>query len=291
MRVFTPLLLSSFLIAGWAGGEEALPSEALPSDEVVDLVEFYCYDCHGGGITKGDLDLEEILKTPVAERAAIWERALLRLDTRQMPPPAEERPDEEEYQAVIAALGGQLDAHAEEHLDAVRGETLRRLTRTEYHNAVRDLLGVEVDVRELLPRDDSSHGFDNVTVSNLSPTLLNRYLRAAQKISRLAVGEAPASPEGRVVRLAADLTQDHHVPGLPPGTRGGTLIKHTFPTAGIYEISLRLTRDRDEKVEGLYGTHEVEVLIDGERKGLMTVSPAEKAQGLHSGRCAPKLSD
>ena len=220
------------------------------------------------------MDLEAILDKPVAEQAAIWEHALLRLDTRQMPPPDEdERPDEEEYQALIAALGGQLDANAEEQLNVVRGETLRRLTRTEYHNAIRDLLGVEVDVRELLPKDDSAHGFDNVTVSNLSPTLLNRYLRAAQKISRLAVGEAPASPEGRVVRLPADLTQDHHVPGLPPGTRGGILLKHTFATAGTYEISLRLTRDRDEMVEGLYGTHEVEVLVDGERKGLMSVSP------------------
>ncbi|MGJ8725030.1 MAG: DUF1592 domain-containing protein [Roseibacillus sp.] len=260
--------MSGFLSGGLTSGELTLPS-----DEVVDLVEFYCVDCHGGGIEKGDLDLEAFLDKPLAERAAIWEKALLRLDTRQMPPPDEERPDEEEYQTVITALAGQLDSHAEIYPKVARGETLRRLTRTEYRNAIRDLLGVEVDVAELLPKDDSSHGFDNVTVSNLSPTLLNRYLRAAQKISRLAVGKAPASPEGRVVRLAADLTQDHHVPGLPPGTRGGALLKHTFPTAGTYEITLRLTRDRDEMVEGLYGTHEVEVLVDGERKGLMTVAP------------------
>ena len=266
MRTFLSLFLSSLLVGSWAAGEAELPSE-----QVVDLVEFYCVDCHGGGIEEGDLDLEALLETPMAERAEIWEKALLRLDTRQMPPPAEERPDEEEYLAVIAALSGQLDAHAQNYPKVAHGETLRRLTRTEYRNAVRDLVGIEVDVSELLPKDDASHGFDNVTVSNLSPTLLNRYLRAAQKISRLAVGKAPTSPEGRVVRLPADRTQDQHVPGLPLGTRGGTLLRHNFPAAGTYEVALRLMRDRDERVEGLYGTHEAEVLVDGERKGLMTI--------------------
>ena len=268
MRFFSSFVFSTLLAGEWALGESAFPSE-----QVVELVEFYCVDCHGGGIEKGDLDLEVLLEVPMAERVEIWEKALLRLDTRQMPPPAEERPDEDEYLAVIAALSGQLDGHALKHPKVAHGETLRRLTRTEYRNAVRDLVGIEVDVSELLPKDDASHGFDNVTVSNLSPTLLNRYLRAAQKISRLAVGRAPTSPEGRVVRIPADRTQDQHVPGLPLGTRGGALLKHNFPTAGTYEVALRLTRDRDERVEGLYGRHEVEVLVDGKRKGLMTIEP------------------
>lgn len=269
-------LFSSILLSGCLAGlslAEKTANNGWAGAEVVDLVEYYCLDCHGGGIEKGDLDLEAILETPVHERAAIWEKALLRLETRQMPPPDEERPNEEEYQAVIAALAGQLDARSMDHPRVARGETLRRMTRTEYRYAVRDLLGVEVDVTELLPKDDSSHGFDNVTVSNLSPTLLNRYLRAAQKVSRLAVRRAPASPEGRVVRLPADRTQDHHVPGLPAGTRGGALLRHHFPAAGTYEVSVRLTRDRDERVEGLSGEHELEVLVNGERKGLMSVAP------------------
>ncbi|MDQ8190809.1 DUF1592 domain-containing protein [Roseibacillus persicicus] len=260
---FFPLILTGLLSA-----EEPGP----PVEAVVDLVELYCVDCHGGGIEKGGLDLEALLERPLTGHSDIWEKALLRLDTRQMPPPDEERPDEEEYQAIVAALSGQLDRAAKNSPQVGRGETLRRLTRTEYRNAVRDLLGLEVDVSELLPKDDSSHGFDNVTVSNLSPTLLNRYLTAAQKISRLAVGNAPASPEGRVFRLPPDRTQEKHVPGLPLGTRGGVLLPHTFPVAGTYEVSLRLTRDRDEMVEGLYEDHEVEVLVDGERKSLMTVS-------------------
>ena len=267
MRFFFFLALSSYLV-----GRPVAAEVNLPAPEVVDLVEHYCIDCHGGGVERGDLDLEAILEKPIYDHDGIWEHVLLRLDTRQMPPVDEERPDEEGYQALIAALSGQLDERAVSHPQVARGETLRRLTRTEYRNSIRDLLGLDIDVAAMLPKDDSSHGFDNVTVSNLSPTLLNRYLRAAQKISRLAVGHAPASPEGRVVRLPADRTQDHHVPGLPPGTRGGLLLKHHFPVAGTYEVVLRLTRDRDEKVEGLNGTHQLEVLVDGERQALLPVS-------------------
>ena len=194
MRFFFFLALSSYLV-----GRPVAAEVNLPAPEVVDLVEHYCIDCHGGGVERGDLDLEAILEKPIYDHDGIWEHVLLRLDTRQMPPVDEERPDEEGYQALIAALSGQLDERAVSHPQVARGETLRRLTRTEYRNSIRDLLGLDIDVAAMLPKDDSSHGFDNVTVSNLSPTLLNRYLRAAQKISRLAVGHAPASPEGRVV--------------------------------------------------------------------------------------------
>lgn len=268
MRFFGSLLFSASLGLPLAQAEQVLPGEAL-----LEFVEYYCADCHGGGVEKGGLDLEALLDQPMAAHSDIWERAILRLDTRQMPPPDEERPKEEEYRAMIEFLAGPFDREARRNPQVVRGETLRRLTRTEYRNAIRDLLALEIEVDELLPKDDASHGFDNVTVSNLSPTLLNRYLSAAQKVSRLAVGIAPKAPEGRVFRLPPDLTQEEHVPGLPLGTRGGVLLPHNFPTAGTYEIELRLTRDRDEKVEGLTAKHEVEVLLDGERVSLMTVSP------------------
>jgi len=98
----------------------------------------------------------------------------------------------------------------------------------------------------LLPADEASHGFDNVTVANLSPTLLDRYVSAAQKISRLAVGGAQRAPGGDTIRVRPDITQDDHVEGLPIGTRGGTLIHYTFPRDGEYEIQVRLTRDRNE---------------------------------------------
>ena len=146
--------------------------------------------------------------------------------------------------------------------------------------------------RRLLPGDESSHGFDNVTVGDLSPTLLDRYITAAQKISRLAVGSPGRSPGGETIRIRADLTQEEHVDGLPLGTRGGALIPYTFPQDGEYEIQLRLARDRNEHVEGLREPHELEVLLDRERMALFTVTPPRRrgpsdrrreAEGPHPG--------
>ena len=153
-----------------------------------------------------------------------------------------------------------------------RVDTLRRLNRTEYQNAIRDLLALEIDASKLLPADESSHGFDNITVGELSPVLLNRYISAAQKISRLAVG-SPGSPEGDTFRPAPDLTQEDHVPGLPLGTRGGLVIPYNFPRDGEYEFQIHLTRDRNEEVEGLRGTHELEILLDRQRQVTFVVKP------------------
>ncbi|MCI0335428.1 MAG: DUF1592 domain-containing protein, partial [Planctomycetes bacterium] len=140
-------------------------------------------------------------------------------------------------------------------------------------NAIRDLLGLKVDIASLLPTDESSHGFDNITVSDLSPALLNRYLSAAQMISRLAVGRAPRQPREDTFRIRPDITQDVHVEGLPIGTRGGAAIEYTFPQDGVYEIQVRLMRDRNEEVESLSESHELEVLMDRERVRLFTVKP------------------
>src|SRR5213594_90374 len=152
-------------------------------------------------------------------------------------------------------------------------ETLRRLNRAEYQNSIRDLLALDIDAATLLPKDDVSHGFDNVTVGNLPPTLLDRYISAAQKISRLAVGAPQRAPGGDTIRIRPDLTQEEHVEGLPVGTRGGTLLAYTFPRDGEYEIQIRLTRDRNEEVEGLHEAHELEVLLDRDRVQLFSVAP------------------
>jgi hypothetical protein len=156
---------------------------------------------------------------------------------------------------------------------------LRRLTRTEYQNAIRDLLALDVDVSSLLPADESSYGFDNVTVGDLSPTLLDRYINAAEKISRVAVGRPSVSPDGETIRIPADLTQEGHIDGLPIGTRGGALIKYTFPMEGEYEIQIRLTRDRNEHVEGLNDAADLELLVDRERVKLFTVKPPAREAG------------
>ena len=175
----------------------------------------------------------------------------------------------------MASLEGELDRIAAEAPDPGRTETFRRLNRTEYHNAVRDLLALEVDVASLLPADSASFGFDNVTVGDLSPTLLERYVGAAEKISRLAVGRSYAEPVGITFRTAPDETQEKHVEGLPVGTRGGLLATWNFPADGVYEFSIRLARDRNEHVEGLRESHDLELLIDRERIETFTVAPPD----------------
>lgn len=222
----------------------------------------YCFDCHDSASAKGDLDLEAALARPLLESSDVLEKALRQIEGRMMPPVGKWRPTEEGYSELSAMLVQTLDAHAEEHPRPGRTESLRRLTRSEYQNAVRDLLAVEIDAKALLPADPSSHGFDNVTVGDLPPALLDRYISAAQKISRQALGVVGSSPDGRTVRIPPDLTQEDHVEGLPLGTRGGTLIRHTFPRDGKYDIRIRLMRDRNEAVEGLRGVHELHVLLD-----------------------------
>ena len=156
----------------------------------------------------GGLALDAISLDDVSQHPKVWEKVVRKLVARQMPPAKKPRPDEEAYDAVVASLERCLDAAAAQHPDPGRTDTFRRLNRTEYQNAIRDLLALEVDATSLLPADESSHGFDNVTVGDLSPTLLDRYITAAQKISRLAVGSPWRSPGRR---------DDPDPGGLDPG--------------------------------------------------------------------------
>jgi hypothetical protein len=240
----------------------------LPGSETPDslkLKEFfseYCIDCHGAEGASADVAIESILDQAVSENSTVLEQVVRQLRARRMPPVDERRPDESTYQDVVATLASALDRAAQKHPRPGRTETFRRLNRTEYQNAIRDLLLLEIDAAEMLPKDDESHGFDNVTVGNLSPTRLDRYITASQKISRLALGRVEDGTEATTIRIRPDVTQESHVPGLPFGTRGGTLIKHTFPKTGQYEIEIRLTRDRNEEIEGLRGVHQLDLLLD-----------------------------
>ena len=230
------------------------------------VINQYCVGCHNGTSKAAGLALD----TAKADDTATWEKVLRRVRSRTMPPTGLPRPKEADYQNLVATLETKLDAGK---VDPGRTDTFRRLNRTEYQNAIRDLLAVDVDVTALLPSDDASHGFDNVTVGNLSPTLLERYLGAARKISRLAIGIPPKQVGGETVMLPPDLTQEEHFEDLPLGTRGGTVVKYTFPLDAEYEIQIRLQRDRNEHVEGLRGNHVVELMLDGERIQAFTAKP------------------
>jgi hypothetical protein len=240
------------------------------------FIESNCLECHDKEAKSGGLALDVLLSADFDPNAAAWEKVVRKLTSRQMPPRGAKLPAEGEYDAAIAALESSLDAAAELHPNPGRTETMRRLSRTEYQNAIRDLLALDVDVDSFLPPDASSHSFDHIAVTELSPTLLARYVSAAQKISRLAVGLAPPAPREDVFRMRADVTQDVHLPGLPIGTRGGMAISYHFPQDGEYDIQIRLMRDRNDEVEGLHEPHELEVLLDRQRVELMAVKPPGK---------------
>ena len=243
------------------------------------LVDDYCLSCHDSDKKKGGLALDTITADDVTRHPEVWEKVVRKLRARLMPPVGKDRPDEATYDAVIASLETSLDRAATAHPAPGRTATIRRLTRTEYQNAIRDLLAFEGNVAALLPADESSYGFDNVTVGDLSPTLLDRYVSAAEKISRQAIGRPSRSPGGETIRVPADLTQEEHLDGLPVGTRGGAVVPYAFPQDGEYEIQIRLTRDRDEHVEGLSEAHDLEVLVDRERVRLFTVKPPVREPG------------
>ncbi|MCA9120942.1 MAG: DUF1592 domain-containing protein [Planctomycetaceae bacterium] len=259
--------------AGESKAQEQRSSAELPAPIVQELIGNSCLNCHNSGEPAAGIDLESITAGAIEANREVWEKVVRMLRLRQMPPFDMPRPEEATYNAALRSLAPTLDDIAARHPQPGRTDTFRRLTRTEYRNAVRDLLAVDVDVSALLPEDEVSHGFDNITVGELSPTLLNRYISAAQKISRLALGGSQHSPGGTTIRVRPDVTQEERVEGLPIGTRGGTLISYHFPQDGEYEIQIRLARDRDEHVEGLTKPHELELLLDLERVKLFTVNP------------------
>ena len=268
-------------IALWmvAGGSSSLllatgqPPDSGVSGEPGALIERYCVGCHNDRLTTGGLSLEGVDAGDPSAHAEVWERVVRKLRTGSMPPQPRPRPDRQTYDHLVAYLETALDEAAASAPKPGRTETFRRLNRTEYQNAIRDLLALEIDASALLPRDDAAFGFDNVNTGGLSPTLMERYLAAARTVSELAVGSQAPAVGSRVVILPPDRTQRDHVDGLPFGTRGGTVVNHIFPFDGEYEIQVRLQRNRNENVEGLTEPHDVELSLDGERLQLFTMEP------------------
>ncbi len=285
-RFGSPLLL---LAGGFLGVYQAAEltegkgaaTSSINETHVHDFVRQHCLDCHDDAEKTAGLSLEALSSVGIGRNAESWEHVVRRLRARQMPPIEMPRPDEETYDAVLASLEGELDRAAARRPNAGRTDTFRRLSRSEYQNAIRDLLELNVDVNALLPPDEAGHGFDSVASGVVSPTLLTRYISAAQNISRLAMGGAKRSPGTHTVRIRPDITQEEQLAELPLGTRGGALVSHTFPQDGLYDLEVRLMRDRNENVEGLTKTHQLEILLDRKRVELFTINPP-KDDGEHA---------
>lgn len=160
-------------------GHDQHAETAIASKLVV--VNKYCISCHNADENEAGINFETVRSEETLENTEVWERAIKKLESRQMPPTDRQRPSEATYEAVLANLIGAIDEAAEERPNPGRTDTFRRLNRTEYQNAIRDLVGIDVDAADLLPKDEESHGFDNITVGNLSPGLLDRYISADRK--------------------------------------------------------------------------------------------------------------
>ena len=236
-------------------------------------IDRYCVTCHNQKLKTAGLMLDAADVANPGAGAEVWEKVARKLRTSTMPPPNMPQPSAEERGALQSWLETSLDEAAAAKPDPGRTDTLRRLNRTEYQNAIRDLLLLEIDATSLLPPDESGYGFDNVTVGDLPPALLDRYISAAQKISRLATGSAQGPLQSDIIRAAPDLTQEEHAAGLPIGTRGGVSIRYTFARDGEYDIQFYLARGYAGDIEGLRGTerHEIRLLLDRQPIGTMTV--------------------
>ena len=205
-------------------------SPFLAADQPRAVLTPVCVTCHNQKLKTAGLVLDQLDPDHVATAPATWEKVVRKLRTGAMPPVGLPRPTQPTYDSLISALETSLDRAAAAQPNPGRA-TLHRLNRTEYGNAIHDLLNLDVDASALLPTDDASFGFDNIAdVLTVSPALLERYMSAAGKISRLAVGDPKTSPIIDTYRVRADVTQNEHIEGLPLGTRGGVRSNTTSPS-------------------------------------------------------------
>jgi hypothetical protein len=248
-----------------AGQRRAATLKGPPALELRAVLDQFCVSCHNRSAKTAGLTFDVMDLGRIPDDAEVWEKVVRKLRTGSMPPQGMPRPDQITLDAVVAGLETTLDRAATTNPNPGR-PLLHRLNRTEYANAIRDLLALDVDAASLLPPDDSGYGFDNIAdVLGLSPILLERYLGAARKISALAVGDPQIGPGSEIYQARQDLTQTRHIEGLPLGTVGGLLVTPTLPLDGEYELQVRLFRTNLSAMRGLEYPHRLEITVDGER--------------------------
>ena len=257
-------------------GASALQAQVgSPAGEYRAVLNRYCVTCHNEKLKTAGLMLDKMDVASVPAGAEVWEKVIRKLRTSAMPPAGVPRPDKATYDSLASYLETSIDRAATAKPNPGT-PTLHRLNRAEYANAVRDLLAVEVDAETLLPRDDAGYGFDNNgDVLSVSPALVERYLSAARKVSRLAVGNAAAVPTVESYVVPDALAQsDRMSEDLPLGSRGGTAIRHIFPADGEYVIQVRLKRGGgafgEGAVRGVALKRNLAVILDADEPKLFT---------------------
>ena len=248
------------------GGAGAALAGAASSQRA--LLDRYCVACHNERLRTGGLALDALDVSRVGDAPQMWEQVVLKLRGGMMPPAGRPRPDRQTYDGFRAWLEAELDRAAASRIEPGRVPA-HRLNRAEYTNAVRDLLALEVDAAALLPADDTGHGFDNLAGTlALSPVLMERYLSAARRISRLAVGDPTIGPgsTSQVYRVPIAMTQNERMSDdLPFGSRAGLAVRHRFPLDGEYVVTIRLKRSVYEYIVNLDEAHDLDLRIDGRR--------------------------
>jgi len=258
-----------------ASSRNAPPPAAADAERYSALVKQYCATCHrasgnasaiASGVVLDRIDLEHVSANP-----ELWEKVVRKLRAGAMPPPGTPHPEAAALDGFSTWLQARLDRDASEPYAG--RPMLRRLNRTEYANAVRDLLSLDVgDVTALLPPDDSAYGFDTIAdFLGVSQVLLERYLTAADWISATAVGDTEIAPGSQTYTVRQDLSQDKHIEGMPFGTVGGVLARHVFPVDGEYVLQATLYRTNVDQTRGLEHPHQLEITVDGQRVFLIAL--------------------
>ena len=284
VRTFLVTALAVVCLTGVAVAESPQSASSLPvttasAEAQRALLDQYCVTCHNARLQTGGLALEGLNVGRAADQPELWEKVVRKLRGGVMPPIGRPRPEKAAYDGLAVWLETELDRGAAANPNPGRRDTFHRLNRAEYGNAVRELLALDVDVTSLLPADDASYGFDNMAgVLRLSQSVMERYLSAADTISRSAVAPA-ATPVAETFRLSLERSQYDRADGMPFGTRGGALLHYKFPRDGEYRIKVLLvcTTETDITCDGSKGhsePHQLEITLDGERVQLFTLEPA-----------------
>ena len=253
---------------------------AAPATPARALVARYCVSCHNERLKSGGLTLDTADAANVSRSAETWEKVAVKLRARAMPPPGRPRPDASTYDAVAAWLEAELDRAAVVQPNPGRPADFHRLNRTEYANAIQDLLGIAIDGTALLPADEQAHGFDtNADALTVTPALLDRYLSAATTIARLAVGDPTIPPA--FTRYTAVKNNSNERTWLwqtdrlgeefPLGSRGGIAARHYFPVDGEYVFKIGLDKTWEGLIRGLNVPNELEIRVDGLRVAQFTI--------------------
>src|SRR5688572_14272958 len=265
-------LLSAFIAfmvtAASVTGDSQTPASSSPAASATGsssaLLTQYCVTCHNARAKAGGLALDPAELTQIDRHAETWEKVIRKLQTGMMPPSGAPRPARAAIETFVASLQTQIDRAAS--VKPFAGTpALHRLNRAEYGNAIRDLLALDVDAASLLPPDDSAAGFDNIAdVLGVSPALIEGYATAAAKISRLAVGDSSIGLDRVTYRVAGNLSQEGHLDGLPLGTRGGMIVRHTFPLNADYDLQIGPGRSGGIGAVVTARAQDIDVTIDGQ---------------------------